>query len=341
MPRTADDDARALAHRDVNAATETNGDAMCDAAMKPNDEKDARDDDAGADDDAGIQNQNLAVDDASKDDDATTMIDAKRAREETEEEAKDARGKAKSRHGKERAAREMDLQTLPEALGEWKTNAELELGNLWPRQRLRLLDWFETKSAINKCIVSCPASALREKMRALRDDGVYGSSMIPYLQLLRDVFDETDQYKDDLDEELDFNDFFDDDDDESEDDESEDDDSEDDESEDSAEEIPVVSRAPRAEAAAEPPQRAGASRSAPSTEEMDEIKIKFSKFTQFLGQYFSEKRLEVENVVEIVDHAARAGFDDPQEVNKFLEVMQKQNKIMYDQSESQWTVYIL
>ena len=47
MPRTADDDARALAHRDVNAATETNGDAMCDAAMKPNDEKDARDDDAG------------------------------------------------------------------------------------------------------------------------------------------------------------------------------------------------------------------------------------------------------------------------------------------------------
>jgi hypothetical protein len=178
-------------------------------------------------------------------------------------------------------------------------------------------------------------------MRALRDDGVYGSSMIPYLQLLRDVFDETDQYKDDLDEELDFNDFFDDDDDESEDDESEDDDSEDDESEDSAEEIPVVSRAPRAEAAAEPPQRAGASRSAPSTEEMDEIKIKFSKFTQFLGQYFSEKRLEVENVVEIVDHAARAGFDDPQEVNKFLEVMQKQNKIMYDQSESQWTVYIL
>ena len=74
---------------------------------------------------------------------------------------------------------------------------------------------------------------------------------------------------------------------------------------------------------------------------MDEIKIKFSKFTQFLGQYFSEKRLEVENVVEIVDHAARAGFDDPQEVNKFLEVMQKQNKIMYDQSESQWTVYIL
>ena len=50
-------------------------------------------------------------------------------------------------------------------------------------------------------------------MRALRDDGVYGSSMIPYLQLLRDVFDETDQYKDDLDEELDFNDFFDDDDD--------------------------------------------------------------------------------------------------------------------------------
>jgi len=282
-------------------------------------------------------------------DDAITKIDAEpRASSEDASEAvkraRDDAARASAPQGKrskasahERAPREMDLDALPETLREWKTSAERELGELWTKQRLRLLDWFEVKLAINKCIVSCPAGDLREKMRALRHNGVLGNSMVPYLQLLRDLFDETDQYKDNLDEELNFSDFFDEDEDEDEDEEDEDEDEED----ENEVQIPQIARA-RAEPAAEPTKTAnknGASRSAPSVEEMDELRVKFSKFTQFLGQYFSENRLENENVVEIVEHASNAGFDDAQEVNKFLEIMQKRNMILYDQEE--WRVYIL
>ena len=229
---------------------------------------------------------------------------------------------------KERAPRSMDVDALPEALGDWKREVEVGLKNLWTRERLRLLEWFETKAMINTCIVSCPAAALREKMRELRDNGVYGSSMTPYLLLLRDVFDETDAYVDDLDEELDFNDFFDDEESES-------------EEESEEENVPVVARLRGAAAEPEetPQQRVGASRSAPNVEGMGEIKAKFSRFGQFLGQYFTENRLEVENIHAIVAAAAAEDFDDPQEVNKFLEIMQRQNKIMYDQNE--WTVYII
>lgn len=291
-----------------------------------------------------IQNPLPTADDAITKPDA----DARASSEDASEAVKRVRddvarenapqGKRSKGSAHERAPREMDLDALPETLREWKTSAERELGELWTKQRLRLLDWFEVKLAINKCIVSCPAGDLREKMRALRHNGVLGNSMVPYLQLLRDLFDETDQYKDNLDEELNFNDFFDDDEDEDEDEDEEDED-EDDEEEEA--EIPQIARS-RAEPAAEPTRTAskpGASRSAPSVEEMDELRVKFSKFTQFLGQYFSEKRLENENVVEIVEHAANAGFDDAQEVNKFLEIMQKRNMILYDQDE--WRVYIL
>ena len=72
---------------------------------------------------------------------------------------------------------------------------------------------------------------------------------------------------------------------------------------------------------------------------MGEIKAKFSRFGQFLGQYFTEKRRDEEKIEAIVDAAAAEGFDDPHEVNKFLEIMQRQNKIMYDQNE--WQVYII
>ena len=38
-------------------------------------------------------------------------------------------------------------------------------------------------------MVSCPVASLRSEIRALRDNGVYGSSMVPYLQVLRSIFD--------------------------------------------------------------------------------------------------------------------------------------------------------
>ena len=268
-------------------------------------------------------------------DGAPAPDEEKRARADGDDDAGNAADvvapkRQKPASAKERAPRPMDVDALPAALGDWKRDAEVGLKNLWARERLRLLDWFETKAMINTCIVSCPAAALREKMRELRDNGVYGSSMTPYLLLLRDVFDETDAYVDDLDEELNFNDFFDDEESES-------------EEESEEENVPVVARSRGAAAEQEetPQQRVGASRSAPSVEEMDEIKAKFSRFGQFLGQYFTEKRLDEEKIEAIVDAAAAEGFDDPHEVNKFLEIMQRQNKIMYDQNENEWTVYII
>lgn len=46
-----------------------------------------------------------------------------------------------------------------------------------------------------------PSAALRAEIRALRDNGVYGSSMVPYLQVLRAIFDTTEDHMDDVDEE--------------------------------------------------------------------------------------------------------------------------------------------
>ena len=78
---------------------------------------------------------------------------------------------------------------LPEALKEWKEYAEGELRQLHAFRRQGLLDWPLVKGAINCAVVSCPVASLRQEIRALRDNGVYGSSMVPYLQVLRTIFD--------------------------------------------------------------------------------------------------------------------------------------------------------
>ena len=78
---------------------------------------------------------------------------------------------------------------LPEALAEWKDYAENELRRLHVFRKQGLLDWPLVKGAINCAVVSCPVASLRSEIRALRDNGVYGSSMVPYLQLLRSIFD--------------------------------------------------------------------------------------------------------------------------------------------------------
>ena len=44
-------------------------------------------------------------------------------------------------------------------------------------------------------------AALRAEIRLLRDEGVYGSSMVPYLTVLRAIFDTTEDYVDQVDEE--------------------------------------------------------------------------------------------------------------------------------------------
>ena len=84
---------------------------------------------------------------------------------------------------------------LPESLAEWKDLAEAALRQLYAHKRQGLLDWPLVKGAINCAIVSCPIASHRAEMRALRDNGVYGSSMAPYLDELRRVYDATEARK--------------------------------------------------------------------------------------------------------------------------------------------------
>tara|TARA_B100001142_G_scaffold231422_1_gene229621 strand:- start:1231 stop:2106 length:876 start_codon:yes stop_codon:yes gene_type:complete len=91
-------------------------------------------------------------------------------------------------------------RALPDALAEWKDYAEKELTQLHRFRKQQLLDWWLVKGAINCAVVSCPVAALRAEIRALRDNGVYGSSMVPYLQCLRGILDTVDAHADDVDE---------------------------------------------------------------------------------------------------------------------------------------------
>jgi len=283
-----------------------------------------------------------ALEGAARVDDSSTPPnvgddDGKRARE-GEQKSKVPAKKAKDANA-ERAPKEITVE-LPETLRDWKINAENELAELHRYRRAKLLDWFLVKGAINTCIVSCPANDLRAKLREMRDNGVYGSSMVPYLELMRDIFDTCGEYVDNLDEEINPDDFFHD--------EDEDEDhglSEEDEEEEEEEDIPVVSRgggaattaAPRA---TEPAPARGASRSAPRHEEMAAIQKRFQLFQKFLGQYFAETRKEKEEILELLQQAAQEKeFDDEDEVMTFLDIMQRQNKIMIDQGDS--TVYII
>ena len=221
----------------------------------------------------------------------------------------------------------MDAQELPETLRDWKIKAEEELAELHRYRRAKLLDWFFVKGAINTCIVSCPANGLRAELRDMRDNGVYGSSMVPYLELMRGIFDRCGEYVDDLDEEIDPDEFV----------HVEGEDEEEEEEED----IPVVSRgggaastaAPRA---TEPAPARGASRSAPSQEEMAAIQIRFQEFQILLGQHFARTRKEEEERSVLLRAAKEKDFDD-EDVAKFLNIMQRQNKIMIDEG----TVYII
>ena len=54
-------------------------------------------------------------------------------------------------------------------------------------QRLGLLDWPQVKAALNGFIILSPARLLRDPIKSLRDGGVYGSSMLPYLKEVKNI----------------------------------------------------------------------------------------------------------------------------------------------------------
>ena len=236
---------------------------------------------------------------------------------------------------------------LPEALAEWKEYVERELAQLHVFRKQGLLDWPLVKGVINCAVVSCPVAHLRAEIRNLRENGVYGSSMVPYLQVLRQIFDTAENHADDAETEpIEF----------SESDDSSEDDSEDDseESEDSgeetAEETAAVAvegvrrseededdkdeedddeddrRRAREEKAAERKRGVKGASGEPSKYQV-EMRGKYKVFSRFLGTYFAEERVEQAAVADLLARPDAEQFTDA-EVVAFLNMLERENKVM-------------
>ena len=234
---------------------------------------------------------------------------------------------------------------LPEALAEWKDYVERELAQLHVFRKQGLLDWPLVKGVINCAVVSCPVAHLRAEIRNLRENGVYGSSMVPYLQVLRQIFDTAENHADDAETEpIEF----------SESDDSSEDDSEDD-SEDSgeetADEIAAVAvegvrrseeeedddddddgeeedyrRRAREERAAERKRGVKGASGEPSKYQV-EMRGKYKVFSRFLGTYFAEERVEQAAVADLLARPDAEQFTDA-EVVAFLNMLERENKVM-------------
>jgi hypothetical protein len=98
------------------------------------------------------------------------------------------------------APTQQQTQELPDSLREWMEYFEGELRTLFVFKKQGLLDWPLVKGSINCVVVSCPVKSLRAELRALRENGVYGSSMAPYLTVMRNVLDTADQCVDETEE---------------------------------------------------------------------------------------------------------------------------------------------
>lgn len=245
---------------------------------------------------------------------------------------------------------------LPEALKEWKEYAEGELAQLHVFRKQGLLDWPLVKGAINCAVVSCPVASLRQEMRALRDNGVYGSSMVPYLQVLRSVFDSAQDCADDAEEapaEFSESDDVSSDDVSSSEEASSEEDTEEDSTQ-SSEDTDGAKKRKRARVEGLEPksketpksrssdERATAnakqnSKGASGSERVQtvlppsayqiEMRAKYKLFSRFLGAYFAKERIESASVASLVSHPDASSFADA-EVVAFLDMLQRENKVM-------------
>ena len=257
---------------------------------------------------------------------------------------------------------------LPESLGDWKEYAESELRQLHAFRRQNLLDWFHVKGAINCCVVSCPVAKLRSEIRALRDNGVYGSSMVPYLQILRTIFDTAENHVDEVETEP--VELFSESDEETDDESDESDDDSDDETtlrplrratpmttvmttaaatrttrarggEGGGDRSPVGGETEPAQTQQAAKPRKGHSgggpkeHGEPSAYQM-EMRKRYNQFARFLGSYFASERVEQASVSALLRHDGAAEFKD-EEVVAFLDMMTRENKVML----SDGTVWII
>lgn len=245
---------------------------------------------------------------------------------------------------------------LPEALKEWKEYAEGELAQLHAFRKQGLLDWPLVKGAINCAVVSCPVASLRQEMRALRDNGVYGSSMVPYLQVLRSVFDSAQDCADDAEEapaEFSESDDVSSDDVSSSEEASSEEDTEEDSTQSSedtdgdkkrkrarveglepkSKETPKKRSSDERATANAKQNSKGASGSEraqtvlPPSAYQIEMRAKYKLFSRFLGAYFAKERIESASVASLVSHPDASSFADA-EVVAFLDMLQRENKVM-------------
>ena len=236
---------------------------------------------------------------------------------------------------------------LPEALAEWKDYVERELAQLHVFRKQGLLDWPLVKGVINCAVVSCPVAHLRAEIRNLRENGVYGSSMVPYLQVLRQIFDTAENHADDAETEpIEFSESDDSSEDDSEDDSedsgeetaeeiaavavegvrrSEEEDDDDDDDDDDGEEEDYRRRA-REERAAERKRGVKGASGEPSKYQV-EMRGKYKVFSRFLGTYFAEERVEQAAVADLLARPDAEQFTDA-EVVAFLNMLERENKVM-------------
>lgn len=237
---------------------------------------------------------------------------------------------------------------LPEALAEWKDYVERELAQLHVFRKQGLLDWPLVKGVINCAVVSCPVAHLRAEIRDLRENGVYGSSMVPYLQVLRQIFDSAENHADDAETEpIEFSES----DDSSEDDSEDDSEDSEDSGEETAEETAAVAvegvrrsedddddedeeddededdrRRAREEKAAERKRGVKGASGEPSKYQV-EMRGKYKVFSRFLGTYFAEERVEQAAVADLLARPDAEQFTDA-EVVAFLNMLERENKVM-------------
>jgi hypothetical protein len=193
-------------------------------------------------------------------------------------------------------------------------------------------------------------------MRALRDNGVYGSSMVPYLQVLRSVFDSAQECADDAEEapaEFSESDDVSSDDVSSSEEASSEEDTEEDSTQSSedtdgdkkrkrarveglepkSKETPKKRSSDERATANAKQNSKGASGSEraqtvlPPSAYQIEMRAKYKLFSRFLGAYFAKERIESASVASLVSHPDASSFADA-EVVAFLDMLQRENKVM-------------
>jgi hypothetical protein len=245
-----------------------------------------------------------------------------------------------------------NAEPLPEELQEWKEFAEQQLADLVNLMKKKLIDCFHVRIGLSVMMIACPAKELREVLKDLRDMKVVGNTMRPYLIYLREILDGCgEKYRDKLDADMEFSSS-----DEEESSSSDDDESDDDGDDSDSEEIPEITRGngPLAKTAkvrhATKIQGCSSSSeesddddddddddSSEEEEEEEDVKKppKYDRqrcqlFSKFLGRFMIENRVEeqVEAARLLQADGCREFSND--ECVQFLDLLQRQGKIMID-----------